>query len=120
MHFPSAPWTFVESDAGWGPGHSGSSSGAEPLLGFSSLLGPGPIWLGRTGTGTGSTLRGQRPAPLGSLVAWLQQKRAVIALVTPWPGRGWRDPGFGSGGKSCSGKYGNTELATLTGERGVS
>lgn len=84
MHFPSAPRTFVESGPGWVPGHSGTSSEAGPHLGFSLLLGSGPIWLGRTDTGTGSTLHCLSPVPLGSPVAWLQERSPVIAPVIPW------------------------------------
>lgn len=92
MRVPSAPGTSVGSDPGWVPGHSGTSSEAGCLLGSSLLLGPGPIWPGRTGTGIGSTLHCLSPAPLGPPVVWLRERSPVIAPVIPGPDGGGEIP----------------------------
>lgn len=88
MSFHSVPQTFVGSGPGLVPGHCGISSEAGPILGLSVLLGPEPIGLGRTGTGTGSTLHCLSQAPLESPVAWLQERSPAIAPVLPWPSHG--------------------------------
>lgn len=124
MSFHSAPQTFVGSGPGWVPGHCGTSSEAGPIFGPSVLLGPEPIGLGRTGTGIGSTLHCLSQAPLGSLVAWLQERSTAITPVIPWPSHGLRGsqtPGVQERAQSKSTlllwSMGN--WTTLTGERGV-
>lgn len=120
MHFPSAPWTSVGSGPGWVPGHSGTSSEAGHLLGSSLLLGPGPIWPGRAGTGIGSTLRCLSPAPLGPPVSWLWERSPVIAPVIPELDHGWGDPRLKVEVKDTEEEHcaalANSEVA-LTGER---
>jgi hypothetical protein len=101
VSFHGAPQTFVGSGPAWALGHSGSSLEDGHLFGFSSLLGPVPIWLGRTGIDIGSTLHCPSPALFGSPVAWLKEK----SPVTPWLGHDWGDAGYWGWGKNMERVY---------------